>query len=217
MPSALPGVQPGNFAYAASSSVKVKKQRGVLFKLFAFALGLVVVSVVVGVGVVSVLFGNNPPQALDDYMHGKGVAYTIPHAPMNVRLPEKPLVETDNTSIAGHTLKEQMSSIKHDTYEMGIVVIDLPIKMAAGDARDGLRNALSEDTSGGVSMDAKSIKDATVGGQPAVEGTGSLKGDQVAATMLFTNGKLYTLYVHTRHGALKVLHEFEASVNFGHK
>lgn len=212
VPPTAPGQGYGygyGYGYGASGPVQVKK-RGVLGWLVRAVVALFAVVLLIGVAggfyaVYQVMFGDNPPPALDGYMHGHGVAYHVPHGVLTVRLPDTPELQPDNVALGDRTLNGQISDVKRDTYEVGVGMVDAP---ATGTA--ALHGAMA-----GIgtrfNMNAASTKDITIAGQPAVEGHGTFQGDQVAVAVSIVKGKLYLLIVHTKTGAVDVLHEFEAS------
>lgn len=202
--------------YGVGGSVVVKKKRGVFGKLLGFVLALLTLALVAALayGGYVYFFSNDPPPALDAYMHGKGTVYALPHTRISARFPDKPAVETETATLSsGQPISGQTVKVSKDTYEVAIMTIDMPVAVDGPVARQ--RFALvagMQAMADRLHIDIHTGNDITVKGLTGIAAHGSWEGDEIEAAMVADGRKVYVLMVHTRRGAHQVIEKLEDSV-----
>jgi hypothetical protein len=169
-----------------------------------------------GYGVLRGIFGNDPPSALDDYLHGAGVTYSFPGEQTSVRLPDDPRFQTSTASVGGITVVVSSAAVEHHTYEMDFYKYDADV-LRQGDPAT-IRRALeggSNSVANAVGLSIQRTNDAPLDGRPARSVHGTVKGDQADLVMVYAEGNIYALFVHTKKGSTVVLKEFEDSFQPG--
>jgi hypothetical protein len=159
---------------------------------------------------------NDPPAALAGYMHGGGVTFSFPGASTSVRLPEDPKVETSTASVGAITVVISRAAVQRQTYEMAFSEYAADVLRQGDPATiDQALEAGSNDAANAVGLSVGHTDDAPVDGRPARSVHGTVKGDQADLLMVYAEGSVYALFVHTNTGSAAVLKEFKASLRSG--
>jgi hypothetical protein len=184
--------------------VTVKRKR----RVWPFVVGGLAVLVVVGLGiaVAVAVFGNHPPPALDDYMHGKGVSYRSDDRHAIVRLPKSPDIEPMPGGVDG-----SVASATNEQYEVGFFEVHPGAVLNQANARPVLDRFLEGEATG-AGMRLSDKHETTFGGHLALVGNGNKSGDQVELLVVYANNSVYGAIVHTKHGAADVMHELQQSL-----
>lgn len=209
----MPMPMPGAPAYTPTGTVVIRKRRPFLNGTLTVLCLLVVAFV--GWSAFNFAFAGRPPSALNGYLDGKGVEWTLPHTHTSVRMPAKPTVRPTRPTVRGKVVDGTTATVVRNSYEMMFVVLDGFGRVDAS-KEPALLDRAFHDTARAYHVDLEKTRDETkANATPRMIGHGSFRGDTVEGVITHRHARLIVLFVHAKAGATRVLTEMEKSLRVG--
>lgn len=175
------------------------------------AVGLAIALVVVlGAGVLH-LRSDSLPSGTQDFVAGKGVAFTSPDGVYRAKFPQAATTETVPPT-TGSALTLERAYAKTDSYEIVTVSSIAPAAVPSASANVLLEAGLAAEIAN-LNGKLQSKHETTFAGMPAIEG--SFKGSdgyQARILVVASGANVFEVVVHAKSGAGKLFEAFKSSL-----